>query len=84
MILRYRDITTRRTAHLAALAHIAFADRQKHRTIAFTRIPFREIATALQATSRNDIQCVARKTTSGNGNIAALSKSSIEIIIVED
>ena len=69
--------------HIAALAHIAFADRQKHRTIAFTMCPFREIATALQATSRNDIKCVARKTTRGNGG-TALSKSNIEIIIVED
>ena len=68
--------------HIAALAHIAFADRQKHRTIAFTRCPFREIATALQATSRNDIKCVARKTT--RGSVRRVPIPNIEIIIVED
>ena len=57
--------------HIAALAHIAFADRQKHRCISnivpkAIRCPFWEIATALQATSRNDIKCVARKTTKGH------------------
>ena len=35
--------------HIAALAHIAFANRQKHRTIAFTRCPFREILTSLRS-----------------------------------
>ena len=73
--LRYRNITTRRTAHIAALAHIAFADRQKHRTIAFTMCPFREIATALQATSRNDIKCFAR---SGISDVAYSTLSVIE------
>lgn len=45
-ISRYHNVSK---THIAALAHIAFADRQKHRTIAFTRCPFREIATALQS-----------------------------------
>ena len=61
--------------HIAALAHIAFADRQKHRTIAFTMCPFREIATALQATSRNDIKCFAR---SGISDVAYSTLSVIE------
>ena len=33
-------------AHIAPKAH-RFCQRQKHRIIAFTRIPFREIATSL-------------------------------------
>ena len=36
-------------AHIAPQGNIAFADRQKHRIIAFTRLPFREILTSLRS-----------------------------------
>ena len=78
-ISQYHNVSK---TYIAALAHIAFADRQKHLTIAFARCPFREIATALQATSRNDIKCVARKTT--KHSVRRVPIPNIEIIIVED
>ena len=71
-ISQYHNVSK---THIAALAHIAFADRQKHRTIAFTMCPFREFATALQATSRNDIKCFAR---SGISDVAYSTLSVIE------
>ena len=45
-ISQYHNVSK---THIAALAHIAFADRQKHRAIAFTRCPFREILTSLRS-----------------------------------
>ena len=43
--------------------------------VGFNKVPFREIATALQATSRNDIKCFAR---SGISDVAYSTLSVIE------